>query len=243
MEPSAFTTLALVFHELITNAAKYGALSGNGTVLVNWRLTEQGDLLIEWSERGGPPVSPPSRRGFGSKIIERSIPYDLKGSATSHYLPGGFEAQFKIPAQHLAGVSALEFIAPPTPMLTTGVQLLAGLNVLVVEDSMIIAVDCAEILKSLGAEKVIMASSVTEALAEIEDQEFQFALLDFDLGVETSSDVADVLAGLGIPFAFATGFGGDIQNRGHASAPVIEKPYGKKQLIEMLVGLGFEQEP
>ena len=81
LQPQAFTTLALVFHELMTNSAKYGALSDSGRVTVDWRLDADGDLLIEWRERGGPPVQPPTREGFGSTIINRSIPYDLGGEA------------------------------------------------------------------------------------------------------------------------------------------------------------------
>jgi light-regulated signal transduction histidine kinase (bacteriophytochrome)/CheY-like chemotaxis protein len=240
VHPQAFTTLALVFHELMTNAAKYGALSASGTVVVQWRLEDDGDLAINWSEQGGPPVSPPSRRGFGSTIIERSIPYDLGGSSLFEYLPGGFEAFFRVPAKHLAGISTVEAVVQPSAILPLDLRLLAGLDVLLVEDSMIIALDCAETLKSLGAATVTTAASLAEALAAIRGQDFQFALLDFNLGTETSSDVADILTERGVPFAFATGYDGDLQNKGHANAPVIGKPYGRKQLIPLLLKLGFD---
>lgn len=237
--PGAFTTLALVFHELMTNAAKYGALSSDGSVLIAWQLDEVVDLLIDWSEQGGPPVVPPTRRGFGSTIIERSIPYDLGGIAEVTFRPGGLGARFRIPAEHLAGLSDVDMLLPAL-LPPTDVRLLAGLAVLLVEDSMIIAMDCAETLKSMGAVHVTTASSSAEALAALENRDFQFALLDFNLGSETSGAVADVLAERGIRFAFATGYGGRLPNMDHASAPVISKPCDKKQLLPVLVKLGFE---
>ncbi|UAJ12113.1 GAF domain-containing protein [Polymorphobacter megasporae] len=237
--PAAFTTLALVFHELMTNAAKYGALSSTGVVAIDWRSDDDGDLLVDWVERGGPPVATPTRRGFGSTIIERAIPYDLGGTAAVEYGASGFSACFKIPARHLAGVSTTVSPAQTVALVADRSSLLAGLNVLLVEDNIIIAMDCAEMLQSLGAAHVTMAASVTEALDALDAQVFQFALLDFNLGVETSLGVADVLLFRGIPFAFATGYDGDLQDRGHANAPVIGKPYGTAQLVPLLRRLGF----
>jgi hypothetical protein len=76
--PVAYVTMALVIHELTTNAAKYGALADSGTVDLSWDIErESGDLVIDWRERDGPEVREPGHRGFGSTIIERSIPYDL----------------------------------------------------------------------------------------------------------------------------------------------------------------------
>jgi light-regulated signal transduction histidine kinase (bacteriophytochrome) len=239
VHPAAFTTLALVFHELMTNAAKYGALSAGGVVAIEWRADESGSLLIDWVEQGGPPVASPSSRGFGSTIIERAIPYDLGGTATTEYRSSGFAARFTVPARHLAGVSAASAPVRLFPVNADRASLLAGLNVLLVEDNMIIAMDCAEMLQSLGAAHVTMAASVAEALEAIGEQVFQFALLDYNLGVEASVAIADVLLVRGIPFSFATGYDGDVQNRGHANAPVIGKPYGTAQLVPLLRALGF----
>jgi light-regulated signal transduction histidine kinase (bacteriophytochrome) len=239
VHPTAFTTLALVFHELMTNAAKYGALSSSGTVLIEWRVDALGDLIVHWLERDGPAVTPPSRRGFGSTIIERSIPHDLGGTAELAYAATGFVAHFRIPERHLAGLSAVETERGAAAAILDDAMPLIGATVLLVEDNMIIALDCAETLKSLGATSVTTAASVDEALAAIEAQDFHFALLDFNLGTETSAGIAELLETLAIPFAFATGYDGQLQDRGHANAPVVGKPYGRKQLAPLLVRLGF----
>lgn len=93
------TTLAV--HELATNAAKYGALSSpGGTVEVVWRWADDSDptlLDLVWVERGGPPVTPPSRKGFGSRLIER-LSADLGGAGSNDYRPEGLVATIRIRA-------------------------------------------------------------------------------------------------------------------------------------------------
>ena len=93
LRPRAVLTLAMAFHELTTNAAKYGALSvPGGRVEIAWRPAEQDGrawLHIDWIEQDGPPVSPPQRRGFGSRLIEGSIAAELGGGARLDYAPEG----------------------------------------------------------------------------------------------------------------------------------------------------------
>jgi PAS domain S-box-containing protein len=89
LSPRAALALALAFHELSTNAAKYGALSNDsGIVSIGWR-SAGGRLRIEWTEKGGPPVAEPARRGFGSRLIERGLAADLDGSARLAFEPEG----------------------------------------------------------------------------------------------------------------------------------------------------------
>ena len=91
LAPGGALTMALIFHELATNALKYGALSApEGRVALTWTYdAESRDLALAWTESGGPPVSPPTRRGFGSRLIERSLRGELKGAATMDYRPEG----------------------------------------------------------------------------------------------------------------------------------------------------------
>lgn len=85
-------SLALAINELATNSIKYGALSTSaGHVLINWSLTDgdKGEFRFAWEERGGPSVAPPTRKGFGTLLIERVVPGDFGGSARLDYAPTG----------------------------------------------------------------------------------------------------------------------------------------------------------
>lgn len=100
LSPARAVSLGMIFHELATNAAKYGALaSGDGRVMVDWRLTNQKSprLDITWREIGGPPVPAPERRGFGTRLIERNVRHDLHGSVNLTYPTEGFLAEISLP--------------------------------------------------------------------------------------------------------------------------------------------------
>jgi two-component sensor histidine kinase len=93
LSPRLAVVLAMIVHEIATNAAKYGALSNDtGTVVVDWEILEESDgrkLRLIWTESGGPPVTAPVQRGFGSRLIERSTRDQLGGEATVDFLPRG----------------------------------------------------------------------------------------------------------------------------------------------------------
>lgn len=93
---SATNTIGMALHELATNACKYGALSVlDGHIRVSWTV-EAGELFLEWRERGGPPVSPPARRGFGRNVIERSAER-LGGTAALAFDPEGVSWRLRAP--------------------------------------------------------------------------------------------------------------------------------------------------
>jgi two-component sensor histidine kinase len=80
LEPSTAQTIAVVLHELATNAAKYGALSvPSGLVQFEWSRVADGRLVLHWTETGGPPVKSPTHRGFGTRVMERMIRGQLNG--------------------------------------------------------------------------------------------------------------------------------------------------------------------
>lgn len=105
LKSQAVLTLSMVFHELATNAAKYGALSvPSGRVSVAWSVgvdETKGErfLSLVWFEAGGPPVKPPTRKGFGRILIERGVGFDLKGSARMDFYPDGLCCELIIPAR------------------------------------------------------------------------------------------------------------------------------------------------
>jgi two-component sensor histidine kinase len=95
-------SLSLALHELATNALKYGALSvPAGRVSLSWRLVGKGAgrrLLLRWAERGGPPVTPPEHRGFGSRLIEQALGPDLGGEVRLAFEPTGVVCEIEAPA-------------------------------------------------------------------------------------------------------------------------------------------------
>jgi len=106
LEPAAALSLGMIFHELATNAAKYGALSTpDGRVLVDWALADQRAprLALSWRETGGPKISVPDRRGFGSRLIERNIRHDLAGEIDMVYAPDGLVVELTVPLQREGG--------------------------------------------------------------------------------------------------------------------------------------------
>lgn len=104
LRPRAALTLAMTFHELVTNAAKHGALSvPTGRVEIEWGVQEgnghQPTLHIAWRESGGPPVAPPKRRGFGSLLVERSISAEHGGHVALDFDPDGVRCTIDIPLE------------------------------------------------------------------------------------------------------------------------------------------------
>ena len=102
LQPKVALSLAMVFHELATNAAKYGALSNgeHGRITIIGALVKAPDgdrITLSWREAGGPPVEPPSRRGFGSRLIERGLAQDLDGEVSMDYSPGGLVCGITLP--------------------------------------------------------------------------------------------------------------------------------------------------
>ncbi|HWT52220.1 MAG TPA: MHYT domain-containing protein [Caulobacter sp.] len=104
--------LGLIFHELATNAAKYGALSvAQGRVTVSWR-TEMADeiprFVLEWREQDGPPVAPPSSPGFGSRLIRAAVQQDLAGTMDLRFDPSGLVFRVEAPAPPIATAAPID---------------------------------------------------------------------------------------------------------------------------------------
>jgi PAS domain S-box-containing protein len=98
--------LAMVFHELATNAAKFGAISvKSGRVFVRWSFSRNGHvetcLCIYWEESGGPRVEPPSRSGFGTSVVRELVPYELGGTVDLAHLTKGVRCALQIPTHWL----------------------------------------------------------------------------------------------------------------------------------------------
>jgi light-regulated signal transduction histidine kinase (bacteriophytochrome) len=234
--PSAFTTLALVIHEMMTNSCKYGALSDSrGTIAITLSRGDDQSLEIFWNESGGPTVETPTRRGFGSTIIERTIPHELGGAAAVDYPAEGLRATFVIPDEHIAAYDTPMPSAHEQPVTIPDAREskpeLFSAKAMIVEDNVIIAMEAEDVLRELGFGDCQIVGSVRAAHALVEETEVSFAMLDVNLGKETSEEVAVLLQMRGIPFIFASGYG----DRTFATSrfdgvPVVTKPYSERDI-------------
>jgi len=96
--------LAVAIHELATNATKYGALSGGGSVVVAWSdrpIDGAETFSFSWTESGGPAVTEPEKKGFGSRLIEKMLPNDFGGEVRTFYRPGGVVCELTSPLGRL----------------------------------------------------------------------------------------------------------------------------------------------
>ena len=237
LKPDSFTAIALVIHELLTNSVKYGALSdSSGRIDIDVAEREDASIDLHWRESGGPPVRAPTRRGFGSTIIERSIPYELGGQADVRFELTGLVAEYMVPANCIQRIEHDDSKAEPEPEPEVAASTKRDLGcTLIVEDNLIIALDAEEMLKALGANGVMVVGSVGEAFRKLDEEDVELALLDINLGNENSLPVAERLMKAGKPFIFTTGYG---ENSSIAEkfpgTPIVAKPYRREDLERAL---------
>ena len=241
LQPAAFSTMALVMHELMTNAAKYGALTGvTGSVQISLSRNDKNAVAIEWLELDGPAVSTPKRRGFGSTIIERSIPFELGGMARVDYAPEGVRAVFEIPATYVSENGTQKSPDPQVDRAQRPAKISPPQSVLVVEDNLLIAMEAEDLFKALGTQRVDIAADLATARRRMSEAKPEFALLDVSLGAETTYELALELQAANIKFAFASGYGDNSAfPEPLRKAPRLSKPFEREDLVRLLHLCGF----
>lgn len=240
LRPSLAQALALALHELATNAAKYGALSVlSGRVSVTWELRTD-HLLLQWTESGGPAAPPPTKRGFGTRVVVANIEQDLGGRATFGWRPDGLRCTLSVPRTHVAELPSarreaprLQAVAPAEPHP----QIAAGRRVLLVEDEALVAIMMRDMLTDLGFSVVGPVGDRTTAIAAARQADIEGAVLDLNLRGETTYPVADELNARGIPFIFLTGYDRGVIDRRYASVPLLQKPVDEQTLQRALAAL------
>lgn len=244
LTPKSYTTITLLIHELITNATKYGALSNDsGRIDINWQVDESGSLAISWRESGVTVEPNGSRQGFGSLIIKRAVPLDLGGEVEFNLERSGLSARFLIPARHFRYNAEHqttpriepEIVQPESAHRSSD----SGLGTaLVVEDNMIIALDEESTLLGMGFEAVELCTSVASANQALAKGQIRFAVLDVNLGSETSEPIAEQLTQAGIPFIFASGYNEGLSSLNRSfKAELLKKPFTGEDLIECINGV------
>lgn len=242
LPPETALHLALVIHELATNANKYGALSGpEGRLSFTWQVTSDG-LALVWAEQGGPAVEPPSRRGFGTALIQRSIQAE-GGTAEAAYLPTGLQWHFTLPhpgvVQTTAAPAPAEPPQPPStlPKVADPVGALSGRRVLVIEDEPLVALELVSILEEAGAEIIGPAATAEAAIETIRAARPDAALLDGNLQGASVDAVAETLTSLELPFIFVSGYGRDHLPDGFRHIAVVGKPFDRNQLVGSVMAM------
>jgi two-component sensor histidine kinase/DNA-binding response OmpR family regulator len=237
LPPATAQTIALALHELATNAAKYGALSNeNGLVDLSWRA-EPGTLELHWLEAGGPPVTPPSRRGYGSRAIVAGIERQLGGTVEFDWQESGLRCKLCVPLddksdsakqpafkpRQLDGVSNQAIAVDPADKL-----------VLLVEDEPLVSMMLADMLSAFGHKVDGPYNRFNDAVLAAKSNNLQAGILDVNLGGEKTYAVADILTNRKIPFAFVTGYGPDTIVSEFSHAPVLQKPIEAAKLRALL---------
>ena len=234
---SAGQTLGMALHELATNAGKYGALSDDaGRVEIAWRIAHGADgdrrFAMAWTERGGPPVRPPDRQGFGSSVIDGMLRPALGCGVWIDFAPEGLtwriECEDDRALEDAGGPAAAIAAADPAPATRDRPR------VLVVEDEALIAMEVVATLEDAGYQVVGPAGTVARALDLVERIGCDHAVLDVNLGRETAEPVALRLRALGVPFLSLSGYARAQQPPAFHGAPALSKPLRPKQLLEEL---------
>ena len=234
----AAPVIVLVIHELTSNAVKHGALSvEGGKVAVNWKYLDNG-LEIRWQETNGPIVQTPSRDGFGRSIIESAIPYELNGKAVLGFEPSGIEARFWLPGDVLteargalpdAPAFRKTVAAPANPPLAKRWK-----RALIVEDNYLIAIQAKHFLEETFFTEATTVSTCGLAMHMIEEEEFDFCLLDVNVRNQISIPVARLLKDKCIPFVFSTGYSSGSDVISTFGAKVITKPFDTQILHQVI---------
>jgi PAS domain S-box-containing protein len=245
LDPQTAMNLALVVHELATNARKYGALSRpDGCLSVTWETRTNGERHLElaWKESGGLTVAVPRERGFGSTLIEQTLKAH-GGKASIRYSAEGMSGHFTLPlpVQPRPNIAMAAAPRPDGEALLRRVsekQNLAGKRILLIEDEPLVVMDLESSLAAAGCQVVGTAGTPSEALMLCAEAQCDAALLDVNLGGTPVDELAAVLTKRNIPFAFVTGYGREALPQGFRDALILSKPFDQTGLVatvELLV--------
>ncbi len=241
LTPNAAQTVAMTLHELATNAAKYGALSRpSGWLEVKWNIQDEPEhpcLHFTWREFSGPPVQPPTRRGFGMELIEHGIAHDLQGESKLNFDPQGLQCSIRIPWTPTVGHRDDRIADQETQRdRPPDVSSLSGRHVLIVEDSQLVARELERMLGSLGCHIVGSVATLDEAFECSHRQPLDAVLLDINLNGVDAWPLADDLLLRNVPFILITGYAcpGNLPPA-FRSCLYLEKPFDQKALKQKLL--------
>ena len=246
LSAKAAQSLALVLHELATNAVKHGALSvPGGKISISWERVANsapGQIRLIWREVDGPPVSQPDSIGFGMTALRASAA-EFGASLDCSFAREGLTCTL-VGAFQRPGIEFPRMTAPGKEGFANGPRdrfaPITGKRILVVEDEPLVALQLQADLESAGLHVVGPIGNLAQGIAAATSEEFDAALVDVSLGQDTSAPIADQLLLRRIPFAFATGYADVSLLPAHLRRITrLSKPYAAHQVRELLDGLFF----
>ena len=246
LDPDVALHLALVLHELGTNARKYGALSGkHGQVAITWAMQTNGgrNLLLDWKESGGPKVRTPSTRGFGTTLIEKTL-QSHGGDASVQYRVDGLTCAIRLPLPTAAPTQARTYSVDRPETRSVAYEkpsrqvVLKGKRIFVVEDEPLLAMEIEASLMEERFEVIGPVGTLEQAKRLLAESDCDAALLDANLGNQRTDELAAWMTRQNVPFAFVTGYGREGLPQGFRDAIMLSKPFSQNELlatIEMLL--------
>ncbi len=237
LAPAFAQTVALALHELVTNAAKYGALSTDaGRVSLTWRSLS-GKIEFEWIESNGPKVTPPKRLGYGTRVFTVGIERQLGGTIDFQWNKDGLHCKLSIPHNDAVKSTSIEKDVRPSPKVTSAQGKTADVltkNILLVEDEPTVSMMLADMLSEFGHNVDGPYNRFSDAMLAAKSNDVHAGVLDINIGGEDIYALADVLAERKIPFVFVTGYSVDSINARFTHVPVLQKPVEAEALRAFL---------
>jgi PAS domain S-box-containing protein len=235
LEPRTAQALALALHELATNAAKYGSLSSPaGGVEVGWHQNGA-SLELRWAEHGGPPVEHSGTGGFGIRVIKASVESQLDGTVVLDWRREGLRCTISIPHSWQPFDQTQGSAPKPDAHDVAPVEVGPRRRILLVEDEILIAMAMVQTLGYLDFDVIGPFATVNDAIAAVEREVIDAAILDINLAGEMVYPVATALQARNVPFVFMTGYGTEAVTGPFPQAPVFQKPIDREVLRQLFV--------
>ncbi len=230
---SAAQVIGMALHELATNAGKYGALSGSdGRVEIAWRIQRDDAFVMSWREECAHPITAPSKLGFGSSVISSIAEMSLGAKVELNFPATGLVWQLSCAAAEISDGDVRS-----RPLAET--EGIAGSStqrprILVVEDEAVVAVEITRVLTEAGFDIVGPARGVSTAMELLKRGGCHAAVLDINLGSETSEAIATALKASTTPFVALSGYARNEYPPVFADAPALMKPLRPQLLVAEL---------
>jgi PAS domain S-box-containing protein len=236
---SAAQALGMTLHELATNAGKYGALANvGGRVAIEWgvggEIAGEETFTILWREDCECPVTPPSKRGFGSTVICQMAEHNLGAKVDLAFPASGLNWRLQCAAAQILGESHPIPITKNEKPARSSTPAPGRPRALVLEDEAVVAIEIAQVLIEAGFEVVGPARSASQALQLVNKIGCDVAVLDVNLGSETSERVALRLMERGTPFITLSGYSKEQHPLLFNGARSLAKPLRSELLIAEL---------